>query len=86
MENFESKKKVEKWIKKLEQHRNYCKKQALKWKKTMKPVDQAISYEIAGQVLVELGYSAGAKNHPLKGIRKGYHRLKESYWWRFKKE
>ncbi len=42
MENFESKKKVKKWIKKLEQHRNYCKKQALNWKKNYESVDKEI--------------------------------------------
>ena len=42
MANFVSRKKVEKWIKKLERHRNYCKNQALIWKKNYKSVDKEI--------------------------------------------
>jgi LPS sulfotransferase NodH len=60
--------------------------QAYKWKKTLKPVDQAIAYQIAGDTLVELGYPEGIKNHPLKILREVYHRLKESYEWRIKKK
>jgi hypothetical protein len=42
MENFVGKKKVKKWIKKLEQHKNYCKLQALNWKENYKSVDKEI--------------------------------------------
>ena len=42
MENVVSNKKVKKWIKKLEQHRDYCKKQALNWKENYKAVDKEI--------------------------------------------
>jgi hypothetical protein len=59
--------------------------QAYKWQKTLKPVDQAIAYQIAGNTLVELGYSKGVTNYPLKIFREGYHRLREAYEWRIRK-
>jgi LPS sulfotransferase NodH len=59
--------------------------QAFKWKKTLKPADQAIAYQIAGETLVELGYPEGVKSHPLKIFREVHHRLKESYVWRIRK-
>src|SRR5262249_51654470 len=57
--------------------------QAFKWMKTLKPADQAVAAEIAGALFAELGYPAGVTRHPLKLMRKGYHRLKECYEWRF---
>ncbi|MCD6298164.1 MAG: sulfotransferase [Deltaproteobacteria bacterium] len=56
--------------------------QAFKWKKNLRPCDQAVAFEIAGEVLTKLGYEAGVKAHPFKVLRKAYHRLKESYTWR----
>ena len=58
--------------------------QALKWKKYLKPVDQAIAYEIAGSLLVDLGYDEGITRHRFKFIREVVHRLYESYNYRFK--
>ena len=58
--------------------------QAFKWKNTLKPVDQAIANEIAGEIFTEIGYPQGVREHPLKSFRKIYHRCKESYEWRFK--
>jgi hypothetical protein len=57
--------------------------QTYKWLKNMKKADQAIAYEIAGNVLIELGYPEGVQSHALKLLRKGYHRLREAYEWRF---
>jgi LPS sulfotransferase NodH len=58
-------------------------KQAFKWREALTPADQAVAHEIAGPVLAELGYPAGTTHHPFKLLRKGYHRLRESYEWRF---
>lgn len=43
MEIFVSDKKVKKWIERLEQHREYCKQQAINWKKNYKSVDKEIN-------------------------------------------
>jgi len=53
--------------------------QIYKWVNNLSKADQAVAYEIAGEVLVEMGYAPGTTNHPLKQFRKGYHRLRESY-------
>ena len=59
--------------------------QAYKWKKSLKPPNQAIAFEIAGSVLLGLGYPEGIKSHPLKILWKGHHRLVESLKYRFGK-
>jgi hypothetical protein len=55
---------------------------ALKWKRTLPPVDQAIAEEVAGGMLAEFGYDKGRLNHPFKGLAKLRHRLRESRGWR----
>jgi hypothetical protein len=56
--------------------------QAFKWQSALGPVDQAVAYELAGSVLEELGYPAGVKKHPLRIMKKCYHRLVEAYHFR----
>jgi hypothetical protein len=56
--------------------------QAYKWMQTLSPADQAVAHEMAGDVLAELGYPPGVTNHPLRILRKGYHRVRESIAWR----
>ncbi len=58
--------------------------QAYKWRETLSPADQAVAHEIAGPLLDELGYAPGVTSHPLRLWRKVYHRLYESYSWRFR--
>lgn len=60
-------------------------KQAYKWTKALSPADQAIAHEIAGPLLTELGYTEGVAQHPLKILRKGYHRIVASYRWRMRR-
>jgi hypothetical protein len=57
--------------------------QALKWQQDLSRADQAVAYEIAGPLLAELGYPTGTQSHPLKIVRKCWHRLREAYCWRF---
>jgi hypothetical protein len=59
--------------------------QAYKWKQTMSPVDQSICFEVAGNVLSDLGYETGIKQHFLRIPRKGMHRIRRSIMWRFPK-
>ncbi len=73
--------------KRIEKHhinlkQSLIKDNAYKWKRNLSSADQAIAYEIAGELLEELGYERGVTNHPLKLIRKAYHRISESYKWR----
>lgn len=49
--------------------------QAFKWVKSLHPADQAIAFDIAGELLKELGYPEGVRNHSLKRFRKLYHLL-----------
>jgi hypothetical protein len=56
--------------------------QAFKWQSALGPSDQAVAYELAGSVLEELGYPAGVKQHPLRIMKKCYHRLVEAYRFR----
>jgi hypothetical protein len=56
--------------------------QAFKWQSVLGPGDQAVAYELAGSVLEELGYPAGVKQHPLRIMKKCYHRLVEAYRFR----
>lgn len=56
--------------------------EAFKWKHHLSGADQAIAWEIAGEVLSELGYEPGRTRHPLRILRKGYHRLYECCCWR----
>lgn len=60
--------------------------QTCKWKKRLSPADQAIAFEIAGDLLRELGYPEGVMKHPLKIPRKAYHRIKAIYTWRIKEQ
>jgi hypothetical protein len=85
-----AKKATDKLGSKAEKHHENLRKgillsQAYKWKKKLLSVDQAIAFEIAGPILAELGYPMGAKAHPLKLLRKGFHKFKETYEWRFNK-
>lgn len=48
-----------------------------KWMSQLSRVDQAIAFEIAGKVLIQLGYPAGISQHPLRHIRKGTLKLNE---------
>jgi len=58
-----------------------------KWQKAIRPVNQAISYQIAGDLIEELGYPTGymecSKLHVL--IRKTYLLLSDAFRWRIKK-
>ena len=63
--------------------KNVLKSNAFKWKRNLIPSDQAIAFEIAGELFKELGYEKGVTSHPLKLSRKIYHRIVESYKWRF---
>ncbi len=73
--------------KRIEKHhvnlkQTFIRDNAYKWRKNLSPADQAIAYEIAGELFEELGYDRGVTSHPLKLIRKAYHRISESYKWR----
>jgi len=61
---------------------NLIRENAYKWKQKLSPADQAIAYEIAGDLIEELGYDKGVVSHPFKLFRKAYHRISESYHWR----
>lgn len=58
--------------------------QAFKWKKSLSAADQALAYEIAGDVLEELGYEPGVKTSRRKLFRKIHHRVKEMVEYRLK--
>ncbi len=61
------------------------KDQAMKWEKTLSPADQAIAFDIAGNLLTELGYHKGVTKHSLKHFYKLGHHIKEAWQWRWKK-
>jgi Sulfotransferase family len=56
--------------------------QAFKWRQALGPADQAVAFEVAGPLLTELGYPPGVTSHPLRILRKCYHRLREAYYYR----
>jgi len=47
--------------------------QAYKWIKYLKPVDQAVALDVAGTVLMQMGYPSGVEKHPLMSTCKNYH-------------
>lgn len=57
--------------------------QCYKWKKSMCKSDQAIAYEIAGDILTKFEYPTPIKNSILKIPRHTYHKIVESVSWRF---
>lgn len=56
--------------------------QCFKWKNVLDGPDQAIAYEIAGDLLDRQGYDVSVKRHKLKIVKVLYHRVKESIAWR----
>lgn len=56
--------------------------QCFKWIKNLDKPDQAIAYEIAGDLLSYHGYDVSIKSHKLKLAKKIYHRIVESFTWR----
>lgn len=59
---------------------------AFKWLRTLDPVDQALSYEIAGNLFDELGYPCGVKNASAARLlmRRYKYRIMEALIWRWK--
>jgi hypothetical protein len=71
----------------INQHHHHLRRepqtsQAFKWRQSLGPADQAIAFELAGSLLAELGYPPGATSHPLRIMRKAYHRLREAWYYR----
>ncbi len=52
--------------------------QTYKWRKTMKSVDQAIAFEVAGPLLMDLGYPIEVRRHPLRIFYKAYYEIREA--------
>ncbi|WP_341936703.1 sulfotransferase family protein [Marinimicrobium sp. C2-29] len=60
--------------------------QCYKWKSVLDGPDQAIAYEISGDLLNQHGYDVSVKHHKLKLLKKLYYRVQESVAWRLKKK
>lgn len=78
---------AEKVGERIRQHHEHIAKppsaeQAMKWKNSLSPADQALAFEIAGELLVELGYPEGVTRHPFKRWRELTHRVKGAIAWR----
>jgi Sulfotransferase family len=54
-----------------------------KWQNKLNPAKQALAWEIAGELLVELGYPSGIKHSNFKLPQKAACRLQESWHYRF---
>jgi hypothetical protein len=50
--------------------------QAFKWKKVLGAGDQSLASEVAGRLLLDLGYEASTHHSRTMGLRKVYHRAK----------
>jgi hypothetical protein len=77
-------KKVGRWFQDYHSHLTEAPSdsQAFKWKTKLGGPDQAVAFEIAGDLFEELGYPAGVKRHIMRIPRKCYHRCLDAYRWR----
>lgn len=56
--------------------------ECFKWKSRLSRPDQAIAYEIAGDLFHRHGYDTSIKNHRFKLVKKVYHQVVEFITWR----
>lgn len=56
--------------------------QCFKWRNALSGPDQAIAYEVAGNLLARHNYDVSVTNHKLKIVKKMYYRIAETVAWR----